>query len=68
MASMWLFSSTIWPTIMKLNTEGGTMVNLVAAKQNFKKSSESDSDDKKVLFTFLLETMSNKQIILKLCK
>ena len=43
--------------IMKFDTEGGNMANLVAANKILEKSSESGSDFKNVLFMFLLETM-----------
>ena len=41
---------------MKLNTEGGNMANLVAAKQYFRKA-------KNVLFMFLLETISQTYLL-----
>ena len=40
---------------MKFGTEGGTMVDLVAVKQNFTKISGNASNDKNALFAFVLE-------------
>ena len=58
LVSLWsFFSEIIRQTIMKINTEGGIMADLVLVKQIFEKSTGSDSDDKNVLFMFLLETI-----------
>ena len=62
MVSMWFFSNYD-DLIMKLNTEGGTMAEVIAVKQNLQeKSSGSDSDDENVFFYIFDRNYSRRSL------